>query len=62
MPAPAETAAAVVVTVAILTFDEGGGLFDHVGPVLVTPPDNILPQDLQGHQQGLFNVTGFACG
>lgn len=43
----------------ILTFDEGGGNFDHVGPVLVTPPDNIPPQDLQGHQQGLFNVTGF---
>jgi phospholipase C len=43
----------------ILTWDEGGGLFDHVGPILVTPPDDILPVDLQGHTQGLFNVTGF---
>jgi phospholipase C len=43
----------------ILTYDEGGGLFDHVGPILVTPPDDQLPTDLQGHTQGLFNVTGF---
>jgi len=43
----------------ILTYDEGGGLFDHVGPILVTPPDDVLPVDLQGHTQGLFNVTGF---
>ncbi len=46
-------------SVFILTWDEGGGLFDHVGPILVTPPDDILPTDLQGHTQGLFNVTGF---
>ena len=46
-------------SVFILTYDEGGGLFDHVGPVLVTPPDDILPVDLSGHTQGLFNVTGF---
>jgi phospholipase C len=43
----------------ILSYDEGGGLFDHVGPILVTPPDNQLPTDLKGHTQGLFNVTGF---
>jgi phospholipase C len=44
----------------ILTFDEGGGLFDHVGPILATPPDDLPPQDLGPHdQQGLFNVTGF---
>ncbi len=46
-------------SVFILTYDEGGGLFDHVGPILVTPPDDILPVDLSGHTQGLFNVTGF---
>ncbi len=46
-------------SVFILTWDEGGGLFDHVGPILATPPDDILPTDLQGHTQGLFNVTGF---
>ena len=44
----------------ILTYDEGGGLFDHVGPILVTPPDDLTPQDLQpGDQTGLFNVSGF---
>jgi phospholipase C len=44
----------------ILTYDEGGGLFDHVGPILVTPPDDLTPQDLGSNdQQGLFNVTGF---
>ncbi len=29
-----------------------------MGPVLVTPLDDILPVDLSGHTQGLFNVTG----
>ena len=47
-------------SVFMLTYDEGGGLFDHVGPILVTPPDNITPDDLgQGDTPGLFNVTGF---
>ncbi len=54
------TSAAWPDSVFILTWDEGGGLFDHVGPILVTPPDNLPPQDLGPHdQQGLFNVTGF---
>lgn len=45
----------------ILTYDEGGGLYDHVPPILVTPPDNLTqPTDLQpGDPKGLFNVTGF---
>jgi phospholipase C len=45
----------------ILTYDEGGGLFDHVGPVLVTPPDDLTaPTDLlPGDIQALFNTTGF---
>ena len=45
----------------ILTWDEGGGLFDHVGPILVTPPGDYLePTDLKpGDQEGEFNVTGF---
>ena len=43
----------------ILTYDEGGGTFDHVGPILVTPPDDITPTDLtQNDIPGLFNVTG----
>jgi len=45
----------------ILTWDEGGGLFDHVGPILETPPGDFLePTDLKpGDQNGEFNVTGF---
>jgi phospholipase C len=47
-------------SVFILTWDEGGGVFDHVGPILATPPDDLPPQDLGPHDtQGLFNVTGF---
>lgn len=47
-------------SVLILTYDEGGGLFDHVGPILVTPPDDITPTDLgPTDTPGLFNVTGF---
>ena len=48
-------------SVFILTWDEGGGLFDHVGPILVTPPgDYLQPTDLRpGDQTGEFNVTGF---
>src|SRR5208283_5532947 len=55
------TSAAWPDSVFILTFDEGGGLFDHVGPILVTPPGDILqPTDLSpGDQTGEFNVTGF---
>jgi len=45
----------------ILTWDEGGGLFDHVGPIIVTPPGDFLePTDLTPKDQtGEFNVTGF---
>ena len=44
----------------ILTFDEGGGLYEQQGPILVTPPDDLTPQDLGAHDtRGLFNVTGF---
>ena len=45
----------------ILTYDEGGGLYDHVPPILVTPPDSLTePTDLQqGDPPGYFNVTGF---
>ena len=45
----------------ILSYDEGGGLFDHVKPILVTlPGDYSQPIDLGTHDQhGEFNVTGF---
>ena len=45
----------------ILTYDEGGGLFDHVKPILATlPGDYSQPIDLGPRDQhGEFNVTGF---
>ncbi len=47
-------------SVFILTYDEGGGLFEHVGPILVTPPDDVTPTDLTSTDiQALFNTTGF---
>jgi len=54
-------------SVFILTYDEGGGLYDHVPPVQVVKPDALEPgqcpdepcplkdTDTQGH----FNLTGF---
>ena len=30
-------------SVFVLTWDEGGGLYDHVSPASATPPDSILP-------------------
>lgn len=58
-------------SVFILTYDEGGGLYDHVAPVQVPPPDGLLPgqcPDLNngsvlycpvGKLGGSFNLTGF---
>jgi phospholipase C len=48
-------------SVFILSYDEGGGTYDHVPPVLVTPPDDKVPISLQPqiYIHGLFNVTGF---
>jgi phospholipase C len=45
----------------ILSYDEGGGLFDHVKPILVTlPGDYSQPIDLGTRDTpGMFNVTGF---
>lgn len=45
----------------ILSYDEGGGLFDHVKPIIVTlPGDYSQPIDLGPRDQtGMFNVTGF---
>jgi phospholipase C len=48
-------------SVFILSYDEGGGTFDHQPPVLVTPPDDKVPVPYQNQPfiKGLFNVTGF---
>lgn len=58
-------------SVFILTYDEGGGLYDHVPPVNVPPPDTILPGQCPdpnngssgycsvGKLGGNFDLTGF---
>jgi phospholipase C len=47
-------------SVFILAYDEGGGLYDHVPPFTVVPPDNIPPQlgpnDATGDN---FTLSGF---
>lgn len=58
-------------SVFILTYDEGGGLYDHVPPFMVPPPDNYAPGQCPdanngspgycavGKLGGTFNLTGF---
>ncbi len=44
----------------ILTFDEGGGFFDHVPPMPTVSPDGIPPSDLLPNDiKGDFTITGF---
>jgi phospholipase C len=43
----------------ILTYDEGGGQYDHVTPASQVPPDNILPFLEPGDQRGKFDHAGF---
>jgi phospholipase C len=46
-------------SVFILSWDESGGLYDHVPPAPAVKPDNISPVDLAGHIPGDFDRTGF---
>jgi phospholipase C len=46
-------------TVFIETFDEGGGLYDHVPPMPVPSPDGIPPLLPPNSQPGDFTLTGF---
>ncbi len=46
-------------SVFILTFDEGGGLYDHVVPARAIKPDTIAPMLLSGDLPGDFANTGF---
>lgn len=47
-------------TVFFLSFDEGGGYYDHVPPATAVQPDGIAPSDLQpGDPAGDFTITGF---
>jgi phospholipase C len=43
----------------VLTFDEGGGLYDHVPPATVPKPDSIAPMLRSDDLAGDFNETGF---
>ena len=43
----------------ILTFDEGGGLYDHVPPVPMPKPDDKEPILAAGDPTGHFDTTGF---
>jgi phospholipase C len=43
----------------ILTFDEGGGLYDHVPPFPEPEPDNIQPMLQSGDTNAGFNESGF---
>jgi len=43
----------------ILTFDEGGGVYDHVPPFNEVPPDNIAPKVSSTDAQAQFNQSGF---
>jgi phospholipase C len=45
----------------ILTWDEGGGEYDHVAPAVAVDPDGIPPQDLMAGDV-CTKVTGPTCG
>ena len=43
----------------ILTYDEGGGLYDHVRPAREVKPDTLAPQLRSTDKPGDFNQSGF---
>lgn len=43
----------------ILSFDEAGGLYDHVPPAVFTKPDSIAPVLIAGDAPGDFTLSGF---
>jgi phospholipase C len=46
-------------SVFILTYDEGGGAYDHVVPASMIKPDGIPPMLQRGDQPGKFDHSGF---
>lgn len=46
-------------TVLFLTFDEGGGLYDHIPPISVPAPDDIPPNLTPTDKPGDFTLSGF---
>jgi phospholipase C len=43
----------------ILSYDEGGGLYDHVRPAREVQPDSLAPKLQSTDKPGVFNQTGF---
>lgn len=43
----------------ILTYDEGGGLYDHVLPAREVKPDSLAPNLASKNKPGAFNQSGF---
>ena len=43
----------------ILTYDEGGGLYDHVAPITAAVPDGTPPALQPGNQPDTYSRTGF---
>lgn len=46
-------------SIMIVTFDEGGGLYDHVPPAPMPKPDNLDPILVSTDPTGTFDTTGF---
>jgi phospholipase C len=46
-------------SVLFITFDEGGGMYDHVAPVSMPSPDGKKPYLAPGDPKGDFDTTGF---
>jgi len=46
-------------SVFFITYDEGGGFYDHVPPVSMPSPDGIKPHLAPGDPTGDFDTTGF---
>ena len=46
-------------SVLFLTYDEGGGLYDHVPPIKVPAPDDIPPKLSPTDKPGDFTLSGF---
>jgi phospholipase C len=46
-------------SVFLLDYDEGGGFYDHVPPMAVTPPDGTPPNLQAGDHTGDFATSGF---
>jgi phospholipase C len=46
-------------SVMFITYDEGGGFYDHVPPMQAVNPDDKPPKLIPSDPQGDFTITGF---